>query len=220
MRLRSSRGGFALPTMPGMVRPGHELRGPADWPAVFHREAPFVVEIGFGKDPFLLDRAEAHPGEDHVGVERDLSRVERFLELATARGLSNVRALPVSAELALGSCFADGSVGAIHVYFPDPWPKKRHARHRLVRPWFARESARVLADGASLVLATDEDAYAEQMREVIGAVAAFTSDPVADPGPGGDGTKFERLWRSRGRSIHRLHYRATAGTVAAAGGAG
>lgn len=181
--------------------PGRELTGPRDWARIFGRAAPLVVEVGFGKDPFLLDRAAARPSEDHVGIERDPGRVETFVGEAVRRGLTNVRALPVSAELALGVCFEDASVSELHVYFPDPWPKARHAAHRLVQPWFAREARRILEPDGRLLVATDDARYAAQIREVLGA--AFVA---CAPAAGGPSTKFERLWRSRGRAIERMEF--------------
>lgn len=201
MRARSSRGGSRIPELPLTVAPGRELAGPGDWARIFGRAAPLVVEVGFGKDPFLLDRATARPGEDHVGIERDPGRVQTFVEEALRRGLTNVRALPVSAELALGVCFADGSVSELHVYFPDPWPKARHAANRLVQPWFAREAKRILAPDGRLLVATDDAPYASQIREVLGP--SFVAAGAEANGPS---TKFERLWRSRGRTIERMEF--------------
>jgi tRNA (guanine-N7-)-methyltransferase len=200
MRLRSSRGGSRIPVLPLAVAPGRELAGPADWARIFGRAAPLVVEVGFGKDPFLLDRAAARPAEDHVGVERDPARVAAFVANAQKRGLGNIRALPVSAEVALGVCFEDGAVAELHVYFPDPWPKERHARNRLIQPWFAREARRVLAADGRLYVATDDAVYAAQIRDVLGAEFA-EEDAAAGPS-----TKFERLWRRRGRTIHRMQF--------------
>jgi tRNA (guanine-N7-)-methyltransferase len=200
MRARSSRGGSTIPELPLAVAPGRELAGPDDWPRIFGRTAPLVVEVGFGKDTFLLDRAAARPGDDHVGVERDPGRVATFVAAAQRRGLTNVRVLPIAGELALGLCFEDGGVAELHVYFPDPWPKLRHAGNRLVRPWFAREARRVLADDGRLFVATDDAPYAAQMREVL-AAGFREADAAAAPS-----TKFERLWRARGRAIHRMEF--------------
>jgi tRNA (guanine-N7-)-methyltransferase len=201
MRNRSSRGGSTVPEGPLVVAPGRELVGPGDWERIFGRRAPLVVEVGFGKDPFLLDRAAARPGDDHVGVERDPGRVATFSAAAVARGLTNVRVLPISAEIALGVCFEDGAVAELHVYFPDPWPKARHAGNRLVRPWFAREARRVLAGHGRLFVATDDAPYAAQIRETLGAAFREVDDVASSPS-----TKFERLWRAKGREIHRMEF--------------
>jgi len=201
MRNRSSRGGSTVPEGPFVVAPGRGLAGPGDWARIFGRRAPLVVEIGFGKDPFLLDRAAARPDDDHVGVERDPGRVATFAAAAAERGLGNVRVLPISAELALGVCFEDGAVSELHVYFPDPWPKARHAGNRLVRPWFAREARRVLADDGRLLVATDDAPYAAQIRDTLASAFRAT-----DAAASATSTKFERLWRARGRAIHRMEF--------------
>jgi tRNA (guanine-N7-)-methyltransferase len=203
MRLRSSRGGSTVPELPFVVAPGRELAGPAEWPRLFGRTAPLVVEVGFGKDTFLLERAAACPEHDHIGVERDPGRVAAYADEIGRRGLTNVRVLPIAAELALGLCFEPGAVAELHVYFPDPWPKLRHAGNRLVRPWFAREARRALAADGRLLVATDDAPYAAQMRETLAEV--FREE---DPAAAAASTKFERLWRARGRAIHRMAFAA------------
>ncbi len=201
MRLRSSRGGSTVPEGPFVVAPGRELTGPADWARIFGRIAPLVVEVGFGKDAFLLDRAAACPADDHVGIERDPGRVAAFVREIGRRGLGNVRVLPIAAELALGLCFEDRAVRELHVYFPDPWPKPRHAGQRMIRPWFAREARRVLGEDGRLLVATDDAPYAEAIRATLAPLFRET---------GGEGarasTKFERLWRRKGRTIHRFEF--------------
>ncbi len=214
MRARSSRGGRALDPLPRLLVPGRELRGPDDWQRHTGRAAPLVVEVGFGKDAFLLDRAARDPASDHVGVERDPHRVRAFLAKADARGLENLYVLPVTAELALGACLPVAGVAELHVYFPDPWPKARHAGHRMVQPWFGREAHRVLTPGGAVHLATDDPEYARAMIAVFeesglfrnvhgrGVVAERPSAPFCED----HRTKFERLWRRRGRRIHHLAY--------------
>ena len=206
------------PPAPQLVLPGRELIGPGEWPSIFGREAPLIVEIGFGKDTFLLEQAEAQPERDHVGVERDTHRAALFLKRAAARGLANVRALPVAAEMALGLCFSDASIAELHVYFPDPWPKVRHAKNRLVQPWFARESRRVLAPGGVVYMATDDEPYRDQMLDVMstGGFVNLMADGWQEQAPLGHETKFERLWRRRGRGIHHMLFRDRATTGAGA----
>jgi tRNA (guanine-N7-)-methyltransferase len=148
-------------------------------------------------------------------VERDPERVRSFVAAAARRGLSNVRALPVSAELALGQCFEAGTVAEVHVYFPDPWPKERHAPHRLFRPWFPREAHRVLAADGILCTATDDAAYAAQILDVIEGSGLFRN--LAGPGAAASApalgweTKFERLWRGKGRTIRHAAFSPIAG---------
>ena len=208
MRNRSNRGGWVPAPAANLVVPGRELSGPDDWDRQFGRAAPLVVEIGFGKDTFLLERAEQFPSHNHVGVERDPHRVATFLRRAAKRGLQNVRALPVAAELALADCFADEAASELHVYFPDPWPKGRHERNRLVRPWFAREADRVLAVSGALFVSTDDVAYREQIVAVLTSGSrAFELVGSSDRPRTDHETSFERLWRREGRDICHMEFR-------------
>ena len=126
----------------------------------------------------------------------------------------------MTAELALGVCFANGSIDELHVYFPDPWPKARHARNRLVQPWFAREVRRVLAPGGVLYLATDDVPYRDQMLEVMedGGFDNLLDAAWTEEAPLGHETKFERLWREHGRDIHHMLYRPRESAAAAGNG--
>ena len=198
MRFRSNRGGWVPAPFPGTVVPGRELRSAAGWTREFGRSAPLTVEVGFGKDTFLLDEAARRPDRDHVGIERDPHRARRFAERAAERGLRNVRALPVAAEIGLGTCLPDGAVVALHVYFPDPWPKDRHALNRMIRPWFARAARRVLAPTGLLHVATDDAPYDDQ---IVAVLHAGGFDVVSTEPPHDHATSFERLWRARGREI-------------------
>lgn len=194
----------------GLVVPGRELAAPGAWAEVFGRTAPLVVEVGFGRDTFLLDRAGEEPTVDHLGIERDPARAAAFLDARDERGLTNVAVLPTSAELALAYAFTADSVAELHVYYPDPWPKARHARHRLFQPWFVAEATRILAPDADLFVATDDDVYVEQIFDILeaGSFVNLGGPRTSRRTPfSGHRTKFEQLWRRKGRSIHHMHFR-------------
>ncbi len=193
-----------------LVVPGTDLRGPDRWEEVFGRPGLLTVEIGFGKDEFLLDLAERDPEGLYLGVDFSRPRTRSFLRKIRRRGLTNVRVLREHAATVLGYLLGDGTVKAYYALFPDPWPKKRHATHRLVSPWFAREAARTLVPGGRITLATDDAPYRDQMISVLEGHGAFTN--LRGPGgfgprpPGIDATLFEQRWTRHGRGIFYLEF--------------
>jgi tRNA (guanine-N7-)-methyltransferase len=193
-----------------LVRPGRELTGPGGWDGVFGRRAPLEVEVGFGRDDALLRRAAAAPDRDFLGVELKRERVETYLRRAARLGLRNLRVVSGRAEVVLGVLLADARASAVRILFPDPWPKERHASHRLVRPFFVREVRRVLEPGGTLVMATDDAAYQRQMEETVAADGGFEGGPV-EPGAErslNDGTTiFQRKGLARGAAIRWFLWR-------------
>ncbi len=169
------------------------------WALVFDNGGPVEAEVGFGKGLFLLTSAEAHPDVNYVGVE-----IDRGLQLFTAnriakRALRNVRLAKADARLFLRDYVADQSLHALHVYFPDPWWKKRHKKRRVFTDEFAVECERVLRPGGFLHLATDVEEYFDVM---VGLVRERTSLREADnPLASGNLTNFERKARLHGRQI-------------------
>ncbi len=120
---------------------------PPDWRWVFGREAPLVVEIGFGNGEFLAEEAANHPEFDYVGFELSLTCIEKAGRKFHAAGLGNVRVVRLDGRFGLRELFADESVREVIVNFPCPWPKARHAERRLVNEGFARTLAAVLEPG-------------------------------------------------------------------------
>jgi len=146
---------------------------PFDFAAAFGREAPHVLEIGFGMGDATAQIAQALPGTDFVGVEVHTPGVGALLKRIGELGLNNLRLVQHDAVEVLRHMVAPGSLAGVHVFFPDPWHKKKHNKRRLIQPEFVRLLASRLAGGAYLHCATDWQPYAEQMLEVLSAEPAL-----------------------------------------------
>lgn len=176
-----------------------------DWAAVFGNTRPVEVELGAGDGSFLLDWAAAHPERNFLGVERLLGRVRKLDRKGRRRGLTNLRGLRLEAAYVLEWMIPAGSVAALHVYFPDPWPKKRHHKRRLVNARFAELAHRALAPGGVLHLRTDDEAYFGVMEQVFGASPLFLRvDTPADLAA--CVTDFERGFHARGVPTRRASW--------------
>jgi tRNA (guanine-N7-)-methyltransferase len=149
---------------------------PLDFEALFGRDAPRTLEIGFGNGESLVALAAAHPEEDFLGIEVHRPGVGHLMLRAEALGLANLRVASRDAVEILGARVPDASLDTVLLYFPDPWPKKRHHKRRIVQPGFVELVARKLKSGGRFRLATDWQPYAEQMLEVLSASAAFENE--------------------------------------------
>lgn len=163
------------------------------------------VELGSGDGSFLAEYAALNPGRGFLGVERLLGRLRKLERKAQRRGLSNLRVLRLEAGYVLRWKLAAGMVSALHVYFPDPWPKRRHWKRRLINEVFVEEAARILRPGGRVFLRTDNEPYFEQMRDVFGRSdrfieVDFPSDLAAVV------TDFEREFNARGIPTRRVAY--------------
>jgi len=182
-----------------------EAPGPWDWAAIFGRRAPVELELGFGKGRFLMLSAHARPDTDFVGVE--LSR-KWFLD-GKRRILKepppNLRILRAEAMVFLIEKVPAASVAALHVYHPDPWPKRRHHKRRLLGPGFLAQVQRVLAAEGELRITTDHADYARVIGRLLAGAAELA--PLAWPEDELPGTHFEVKYRREGRAIYRYRYR-------------
>ncbi|GAB3675145.1 tRNA (guanosine(46)-N7)-methyltransferase TrmB [Salinisphaera aquimarina] len=190
----------------GLDRPS----APIDWDDVFERTAPRTLEIGFGAGEVLADLAISKPDEDFIGIEVYRAGVGRLLGALDAARAGNARLFNVDAVDVLAGGFGDASLDNVLLYFPDPWPKKRHHKRRIVQPAFASEIARVLKPGGLWRLATDWANYAEHMREVLDAHPDF--DNVGDRDgfvsePPRTGTRFESRGLRKGHAVFDMAYR-------------
>ncbi len=142
---------------------------PADFASAFGREAPRVVEIGFGMGDATAQIAAARPDTDFIGIEVHPPGVGALLQRIEQRGLTNLRIVQHDAVEVLEHMVAPASLAGVHVFFPDPWHKKRHHKRRLIQPAFVALLASRLEPGGYLHCATDWQPYAEQMLEVLSA---------------------------------------------------
>ncbi len=142
---------------------------PLDLDATFGRTAPKIVEIGFGMGEPTALIAAAHPGNDYLGIEVHTPGVGALLKRIGEHGLSNLRLIQHDAVEVMERMIPDASLDGVHIFFPDPWHKKRHHKRRLIQPAFVDLLVRKLKPGAYLHLATDWQDYAEQMLTVLSA---------------------------------------------------
>lgn len=179
--------------------------------AVFGRSAPVVLEIGFGNGEALFTSAANHPEVDHLGIEVHEPGIGHLLMLLERAGLDNVRVIASDAVEVLDQQLEKSSVAVARIFFPDPWPKKRHHKRRLLQASFVAELARVLEPGGLLHIATDWANYAEQTAELMTASDTFealTADEVASyPLSARPPTKFECRGRTLGHDVWDLYYR-------------
>ncbi|MGC4075598.1 MAG: tRNA (guanosine(46)-N7)-methyltransferase TrmB [Rubrivivax sp.] len=178
---------------------------PLDFAAVFGRTAPVVLEIGFGMGDATAQVAAATPERDLLGVEVHEPGVGALLRQIGERGLENVRILRHDAVEVLREMIPPASLAGVHVWFPDPWHKKRHNKRRLIQPAFVELVASRLAPGGYLHCATDWQPYAEQMLEVLSASSlANTADAYAERPAWRPLTKFEARGLRLGHGVWDL----------------
>ena len=180
-----------------------------DLDAVFGRKARRVLEIGFGNGDTLVGLAAASADADFLGVEVHPPGIGRCLLAIEAQGLTNLRLIAHDAVEVLESQLPPDSLDEVLLYFPDPWPKKRHHKRRIVQPAFASLVASRLRPGGRFRLATDWEPYADWMLEVLNAAPGFAN---AAPGggcierPDRGATRFEDRGRRLGHRVFDLEY--------------
>jgi tRNA (guanine-N7-)-methyltransferase len=167
--------------------------------SLFYRPAPLEVEIGAGRGELILNRGGAVPEHNFLAVELSLPLVQLLAERAASAQLRNVRVARMDARPLVNLFLPDDSVSAYHIYFPDPWPKVRHAKNRLFTPLFVANLQRTMKAGGLLLTATDVAPYADSIFSMIHAQGfRATNEPIAKFGT----TGFARKFMSEGRKIY------------------
>lgn len=163
------------------------------------------VELGCGDASFLAEYARQNPARNFIGVERLLGRVQKLDKKGRRLGLMNTRGVRIESAYFLQYLLPANSAQALHIYFPDPWPKKKHRRHRLINDHFPTLARAALAPGGRVFLRTDDADYFQQMNEVFGAAKAFESSGTPDE-LAEIVTDFERDFNAQGIPTLRAAY--------------
>jgi tRNA (guanine-N7-)-methyltransferase len=175
-----------------------------DPPVIFGRRAPLEIEIGAGKGEFIIEHARDNPDRDFLAIELAATIVKVLAVRCGRMELANLRVARMDARALVNLMLQDASVAAYHVYFPDPWPKERHLKHRLFTPTFAAGMLRTLEPGGSAYVATDVRDYASEifpMMESAGLVRA------AEVAPGARETGFARKYIAIGKPVYSAAFR-------------
>lgn len=174
----------------------------------FGHDAPVILEIGFGNGESLATIAAAHPENNYIGIEVHRPGVGSLLLRLEEQGIKNVRVICHDASEIIQKNIADESLNSIYLFFPDPWPKKKHHKRRLVQPGFVQQLRRKLKVGGRFHMATDWENYAEHMMAVVSDAEGFFNiagegnySPKPEYRPE---TKFERRGKKLGHGVRDL----------------
>jgi tRNA (guanine-N7-)-methyltransferase len=179
---------------------------PLDLTEFFPQAQPLEVELGCGDASFLAEYARRNPATNFLGVERLLGRIKKLDRKGRLAGLTNLRGVRIESAYFLQYLLPAHSAAALHIYFPDPWPKKKHHRHRLINQAFPALARRALVPGGIVYLRTDDQDYFTQMQEVFAASPEF--ETVATPGSLAEVlTDFERDFNAEGIPTLAAAYR-------------
>lgn len=186
---------------------------PLECPAIYDLSRPLEVEVGCGKGRFLVGRAAACPGGEFLGIERMQERVRCFSRKVMRLGLANAHVLRLEALYTFQYLLPEHHARRVYVFFPDPWPKRKHHSHRLFGPLFLEALWHRLEEGGELQFATDHAEYFSVVEECFEADAASRDAPrferiaPMERGPE-EWTEFETLFRGQGLPIHAAAWRA------------
>jgi tRNA (guanine-N7-)-methyltransferase len=180
-----------------LIVPIHSVVERLDLGRLFPRPQPLEIELGSGDGSFLAQYAAGHRERNFIGVERLLGRLRKLDRKARRLGLENLRCTRIEAAYFLEFLLPPGTAQALHVYFPDPWPKRRHHKHRLIDERFPDLARHALAEGGAVYLRTDDTDYFARMKTVFEASPFFTETPAPED-LAAAATDFEREFLARG----------------------
>jgi tRNA (guanine-N7-)-methyltransferase len=187
------------------INPRETGLAPLELSTLFGNANPVVVEIGSGKGRFLLATAMERPDVNVLGIEKSLHYHRVIRDRFLRRDLSNIRLINHDAFVVLQKMLPDASIAEVHIYFPDPWPKKRERKRRIIRPEVLAEIRRVLVEGGSGIFVTDHEEYFDSAAPLV--EAAFQRTERRIPGPDDPPrTNYEAKYREEGRAIFEIRF--------------
>jgi tRNA (guanine-N7-)-methyltransferase len=193
-----------MPPESPIIEPDQWTRS-LDLEALFPRPAPLEVDVGCGKGRFLAARASRFPDRNFLGIDRLRSRLARLLRKIERLDLTNVRLLRLEAAYSVAYLLPAGSVAAFHIFFPDPWPKRRHHRRRLFTAPFLADLHRALAPAGRINVATDHEEYFGEIRHILLADRRYREIEAFVPAPE-ERTDFEVLFTGKGLPVSRCSF--------------
>lgn len=201
-----------LQEYPNIALKPENLQSRLDFARIFGRSHPVHVEVGSGKGTFLVHQAQAQPDVDFLGIEWARKYYRHAADRIGRRGLTNVRIIRADAAAFLRDFVHEESVDCFHIYFPDPWPKKRHHKRRLLQGSNIETLIRCLKPGGEMRIATDHEDYFEQISREM-SVHAARLEQIEFQRPAGaregelTGTNYERKYVKENRPIYTLAFR-------------
>ncbi len=199
----------ALPTEPGAPLPYQTGFHPRQWFPIGSQQHPLELEIGSGKGTFLVQHGSLLPGVNFIGIEYARAFWKYAADRVRRHAMANVRLLHGEAASFVACYLPDACLRTVHIYFPDPWPKTRHHKRRLIQVAFLRELHRVLEAGGCVRLATDHADYFAWMQDRAAQVSElFAVEPFEPPAGAGEGelvgSNFERKYKREGRPFNAM----------------
>ena len=192
----------ALYTPPNWVEP-------LNWPSIFAGSRPIEIDVGCGKGGFLLWAAQMRPDRNFLGIERLLLRLRKVDNKIRLLGLTNARLIRIEESYLIAKLIPESSVSAYHIYFPDPWPKRRHHCRRLFSPAFIADLRRTLQPGGAVNVATDHEDYFQEITALMGKSGVFVlGSPLSLPDEAR--TEFEREFLGAGTPVFRGRWKRAA----------
>lgn len=168
----------------------------------FDSPAPIQIEYCSGNGEWIIEKAQTSPEINWIAVEKKFERVRKIYSKIVNKNLKNIIVISGEALTFCREYLPTQAIDRVFINFPDPWPKERHAKHRLIQKEFVEQLKRTVRTGGSVTVVTDHTEYLQQIRLEMQTWKLQSDQPLADYGS----SYFERLWLSKGLEIHHLHY--------------